>query len=219
MHGTGEVEVVVHDHLGVLHVHAHPLDLAHADLERREGLAAVARLPVAVPVAVLVEHPVDVRVLHPLGVEGLEGIGVAGVDEAGEPAVLLEPDLLDDPPVDQTDALATEEAHVLRRPGRDLRHGCERVAVAIVVRLEGLAAERLPELVEQPARLPLTNGARGRQFHSTLDDGLSVIVANPPVHQPRHDLTELTNACVLHDAISLTFWHAALRSSEPFGYS
>lgn len=219
MHGTGQVEVVVHDHLGVLHVHAHPLDLAHADLERREGLAAVARLPVAVPVAVLEHHPVDVRVLHPLDVEGLEGIVLAGVDEAGEPAVLLETDLLHDAPIDQADAVATEEANLHGGELRDLRHGGERVTVTINVGVEGRAAEHLAELVEQLARLLLADGARRGQLHPTLDDGLSAIVADPPIHQPSHDLADLTNACVLHDAISLTFWYAILRSPEPFGYS
>ncbi len=219
-HGTGEVHDVVIDHGRVLDVDAHALDLAHADLEGLKALPTVVRLAVAIPIAILEQHPVDVLLLDLLRVERLEGVVLAVVREPGEPAVLLETDLLHDPAVDEADALATEQADVVRGPDRELRHGLEGVfAVGVEVLIERGAAEHTAELVVQDAGLRLADRVTGGRLQTVLDDALGAIAVDPAAAELRHNLHDLPCTCLLHDSISLTFWYAVLRPPEPFGRS
>ncbi len=76
-----------------------------------------------------------------------ERVVLTQVRETGEPAVLLESDLLDDTTIDEPDVVTTEQSRVRRRPDRDLWDGLERVlACRVEVLVKGRAAEHATEL-------------------------------------------------------------------------
>lgn len=122
-HRTGQIEVVPIDDGGILDVDAGTLDHVHPDLEGEHGGAAIDRLAIAVAVSVLTEHPADAR-LGSHRIVSDERVVLTVEGETGELAVLPQPNLLDDPTVDQTDVVS-EQPRVRGGPERDLRDGLE----------------------------------------------------------------------------------------------
>ena len=186
-HRTGQIEVVSLDDGGVMDVNGDTLDHIHPDLERQVGRSTIDRLAVAIPEPVLTEHPADAG-LGAVRVVRDKRIVLTGVHEAGEPAILLESDLLDDAAVDEPNVLS-EESRVRRRPERDLRDGLERVLpLGIEVNLKGRASEHTsePDVVETTG-LSGTNGLHRDARLGPFDDGLSLIVADASIRDATHE--------------------------------